>query len=273
MGNEVTTIPGRAISTPEGKLALQRISSSVALRCAEDGNEVQARQHICQALIDDLPVALAEAKSRIAPALGADFKRSVTPAVSLVVPAGMSQGDVIAWTAAAAKALSGMPADLLERGCAAATRVVDHPSKIVPAIFREVQGEWDRRKALVSQIEHLRRIADAPAPEVVEDEPLSPEDRVLLDRLLGKEPGSNVAPPVLRVPTMQEITEVLAIGQPEVPIEAVAPESYAGMTVEQILADATRRRRIREMSAEVGPDCASIAVEMEEAERDARNAA
>lgn len=43
--------------------------------------------------------------------------------------------------------LKGVPGDLLERGCAAARRSADHPSKVVPAIFAEIDAAWRARKA------------------------------------------------------------------------------------------------------------------------------
>lgn len=60
----------------------------------------------------------------------------------------MAQGERRDWLLAAWDALSGIPADLLERGCRAARLTADHPAKIVPAIISEVQSTWERRREL-----------------------------------------------------------------------------------------------------------------------------
>lgn len=50
------------------------------------------------------------------------------------------------WVSVARLSLTGIPADLLERGCAKARLTCRFPSEIVPAIMAEVGPEWERRK-------------------------------------------------------------------------------------------------------------------------------
>lgn len=120
-----------------------------------------------------LPAALQEAHARLAPALGVHFKRTVSPTLALVAPVGMSTGDQKAWLATAAETLSGIPADLLEMGCTAARKMVDHPAKIVPAIFKEVGRMWERRRREAADVARLIALAAEPeqdAPSYVSSE-------------------------------------------------------------------------------------------------------
>jgi hypothetical protein len=50
------------------------------------------------------------------------------------------------WLTVAWGTLRGIPADLLEQGCAHARKIADHPAKIVPAIMLEVDAQWEGRK-------------------------------------------------------------------------------------------------------------------------------
>jgi hypothetical protein len=85
---------------------------------------------------------------------------------NLVVPTGMTEKEREQWWISAKAALSGIPADLLERGCNHAMRVADHPSKIVKAINDEVGELWDARKSHARKVQaHLDRLANPPAPE------------------------------------------------------------------------------------------------------------
>lgn len=96
----------------------------------------------------------------------------LTACLILCAPTGMNQAERAAWLKVARHELSGIPEDLLKRGCAAAKRNADHPAKIVPAIFREVGGAWETRKKLLREVERdIERItAEAtralPPPDV-----------------------------------------------------------------------------------------------------------
>ena len=67
-----------------------------------------------------------------------EFISILTPCFSLVAPVGMSADAQDAWMESATLALSDIPVDLLRAGAKAAMSTADHPSKIVPAIIKEV---------------------------------------------------------------------------------------------------------------------------------------
>ena len=72
------------------------------------------------------------------PADDREFITILTPCLQLVAPVGMSEDDRDIWFEAARLALIEIPADLLRRGAQHALMHADHPSKIVPAIMREI---------------------------------------------------------------------------------------------------------------------------------------
>lgn len=149
------------------------------------------------ALAGMLPLAIAEASAALAPATRGDFKRTVAPTLALVAPAGMSEGDMDSWQATAMETLRGIPTDLLERGCTAARRVVDHPSKIVPAIFREIGEAWDRRKRELGRLRDLQKVADdRPVPAVDDPYIRAAEASAIIDEFgLRSERGEVAARP------------------------------------------------------------------------------
>ena len=96
----------------------------------------------------------------LAPALGADFKQHIVPALVLVAPSGWSQEQSVAWQAAAAQELSGIPADLLAMGTAAARKVADHPSKIIVAIHEAIGKRWRDRRAELAKLRAIDDVAN-----------------------------------------------------------------------------------------------------------------
>ena len=60
----------------------------------------------------------------------------------------MNEGDRREWLEAAFIAVGDLPIALLERGAKAALQTADHPSKIVPAIMREIEADLKRRKTI-----------------------------------------------------------------------------------------------------------------------------
>ena len=66
--------------------------------------------------------------------------------LTLVAPTGMSAEDRTAWVAVARETLSGIPADLLQRGCWKARRTCKFPSEIVPTILSCTEKEWRARR-------------------------------------------------------------------------------------------------------------------------------
>jgi len=60
----------------------------------------------------------------------------------------MNEGDRREWLEAAFIAIGDLPIALLERGAKAALQTADHPSKVVPAIMREIDGDLKRRRSI-----------------------------------------------------------------------------------------------------------------------------
>lgn len=58
----------------------------------------------------------------------------------------MTAEDRREWLAVAMKTLSGIPADLLERGCEVARLKCRFPSEIVPTIMETIGKQWEWRK-------------------------------------------------------------------------------------------------------------------------------
>lgn len=104
----------------------------------------------------------------LVPVSRAEFAAEVSPCLTLVAGVGMTADDQTTWLKAAYRALDGIPIRLLRRGSAAAMQTADHPSKIVPAIIREVREDWEWRK---------RR---QPTPAPTAPEPLAIEDNTPL---------------------------------------------------------------------------------------------
>jgi hypothetical protein len=142
--------------TPEDAIALRQMTSSGALVV----DEADLSTWITPAVRAALPAALAEARALAAPALGRDFTRLMTSSLVLVAGVGMTREDSRAWQAAAVEALIGIPADLLEIGCAAAKRACDHPSKILPTILKTVDYRWDTRRADSAKSNRIAAVAD-----------------------------------------------------------------------------------------------------------------
>ncbi len=108
-----------------------------------------------------------------------------------------------------------MPADLLAAGCSAARRKVDHPAKILPAIFAEVEGIWNARKRDLRNVERLSEIAGQPmpSPDPEGSSQVTPEAvaeilaRHNLTPTGAKREQRHVGPP--RMPTDAELAEIM----------------------------------------------------------------
>lgn len=104
----------------------------------------------------------------------ADFATELVPCLSLTSGVGMKAEDQRIWLNAAYKALADVPLDLLKRGCAAAMRTADHPSKIVPAIRAEVDSAMQAiraseraYRAIFQGTDHDRTALPAPGCETL----------------------------------------------------------------------------------------------------------
>lgn len=82
----------------------------------------------------------------LVPVSRAEFAALISPCLQLVAPVGMDEESQATWIEAAFVALEDIPIGPLKRGCAAALRTADHPSKIVPAIWEEAGADWEWRK-------------------------------------------------------------------------------------------------------------------------------
>ena len=125
-----------------------------------------------------LTTSLSNAEARLVPCGAKTGTAELAATLTLCAPTGMTQAERRDWINVARRELAGIPADLMERGCSHARKVADHPAKIIPAIFKEVGGEWDRRKRVRREIEReietwrrSQEVAQLPPPEVC-----TPED-------------------------------------------------------------------------------------------------
>jgi len=94
-------------------------------------------------------------------ASAAEVTLSLGACLALVAGSGMGDDARDEWLDVAKETLRGIPLDLLERGCAAARRRADHPSKVVPAIMAEVGDAWGWRRAEASAALDNRHAAPA----------------------------------------------------------------------------------------------------------------
>lgn len=87
--------------------------------------------------------------------------------LTLVSPSGLSADDRKEWLAIAMQTLSGIPADLLERGCEAARLKCRFPSEIVPTIMETIGKQWEWRKQDAARA-NLPPPPPEPKPEYVD---------------------------------------------------------------------------------------------------------
>jgi hypothetical protein len=116
------------------------------------------------------------------PATAADGNAELTSCLTLVVPGSMSEADRAEWLRVARSTLSGIPADLLQQGCAAARKRARFVGDIVPFIFDAVGETWEMRKrnAEREQIRTECRERNEPEPEYIKAE----EMRELISRMI-----------------------------------------------------------------------------------------
>jgi hypothetical protein len=221
-----------------------------------ESDEADARRWLAAPLAAMLPAARNQAAAVLAPAVGDDFACQLSPTLALVAPAGMSEDDQVAWLATAGQTLAGMPADLLARGCAAARRKADHPSKIVAAIFAEVGAAWDSRKGDLLNVQRLMGLASGEKParrpwQRTDDfdpaERCSPEAAAAIRQAAGLDMDKAAAPAPTgprRNPTSSDLAEIAStIGIPmaRAPGGTAAPP-ITGLTVAEIFEQRDRLR-------------------------------
>lgn len=138
------------------------------------------------------------------------FRTELTACLALAAPAGFDESARSEWLRAAWATLTGIPADLLTRGCKAARARCDHPSKIVPTIMLEVEAAWDARRGAWG-----KKPEDAPKPESKRDpepEYVTPEQMEAIKAEFGlvTNPYPDKPKPArhLRQPTAEDLAEV-----------------------------------------------------------------
>jgi len=104
------------------------------------------------------------------PVSRAEFANEMTPCLALTSGVGMTAADQRVWLSAAYRALDGIPIALLKRGCDAAMKTADHPSKIVPTIIKEIRADWDWRKKFAKPTRPALETLEAPTPEISAEE-------------------------------------------------------------------------------------------------------
>lgn len=105
---------------------------------------------------------------RLKPATLKQGKSELGACLTLVSPSGLSAEDRKEWLAVAMQTLSGIPADLLARGCNEARKRCRFPSEIVPTIIQTVERQWHWRLADVRD-EQIKALPQ-PEPEYVSAE-------------------------------------------------------------------------------------------------------
>ena len=94
---------------------------------------------------------IARCEERLIPATLRQGKAELGACLTLVSPSGLNADDRREWLAVAMATLSGIPADLLIRGCEKARKTCCFPSEIVPAVLSEVESDWRWRQRALSQ--------------------------------------------------------------------------------------------------------------------------
>jgi hypothetical protein len=105
---------------------------------------------------------VSDAQRRLEPATGQAGASDLLSCLMLVAPSGMAESDRANWLSAARMTLSGIPADLLARGCKIARETCRFPSEIVPSIMTDAKPSWERRKRALAEELALQANRDAP---------------------------------------------------------------------------------------------------------------
>jgi hypothetical protein len=98
-----------------------------------------------------------------------EFAAEMSACLALVAPVGMDQAAKRLWLTAAYRALDGIPIALLKKGATAAMKTADHPAKVVPAIMREIESDWNwRKRQLENTISH--KMLQAPKQDAISED-------------------------------------------------------------------------------------------------------
>lgn len=100
---------------------------------------------------------------RLVPATLKQGTSQLGACLTLVSPSGLTSDDRKEWLAVAMQTLSGIPADVLERGCQEARKRCRFPSEIVPTIIETIERQWQWR--LDDARREMVRLSPPPPPE------------------------------------------------------------------------------------------------------------
>lgn len=109
-----------------------------------------------------------------------EFIISLTPCLQLCAPVGMSVEDRDTWFDAAYLAVGHLPPNVLRRAAIRAMQTADHPSKIVPAIIREIETRDDSPVAGHKSAPNFGR------GETFDTDRRSPEERAQVVQTMGQ---------------------------------------------------------------------------------------
>jgi hypothetical protein len=127
----------------------------------------QGRLSPCRAT--SATTALSEAQSRLQPIGERAGTGELLACLTLVAPSGLSANDRDEWVRVAKMTLTGIPGDLLQRGCKLARETCRFPSEIVPLIMAEAKDAWARRKRDLAH--EMAREENRNAPRLEQHDP------------------------------------------------------------------------------------------------------
>lgn len=105
--------------------------------------------------------------------------------LTLVAPGGMTGEERAGWVMIARETLSGLPIDLMKRGCEAARVTCRFASEIVPCIHAHVGKEWERRKNVWADDSRARDLRNAPKLAPPEHVTADEAKQIIADTLRG----------------------------------------------------------------------------------------
>jgi hypothetical protein len=135
---------------------------------------------------DPIPTSLSRAEARLVSMPAAVGEGELMACLTLVAPSGMTAEDRKAWVQVARHTLSGIPGDLLARGCKKARETCRFASEIVPTILADVKEQWDWRKQRLAEERRAFANRDMPRLERPRNErwvPLPGETKRILQQV------------------------------------------------------------------------------------------
>jgi len=110
-----------------------------------------------------------------------EIVHALTPCLQLCAPVGMSVDDKDTWYDAAYMALAHLPAGAVKAAAVRAMQTADHPSKIVPAIIREIEGGSEK-----TPVAGFKSAPNFGVPETIAPDRRSDEERASVAQSMGK---------------------------------------------------------------------------------------